>query len=189
MDCPCIFTMCSNSTQMYTMFFIRKFYGKRPLGSPRHWWKHSIKLYVKQDERLCTGFSWVRTQKSGGNKPLLAMPRLGLLASCLSLLRHRFDPRPVNVGFVVENPQVLWFFPFSIIPLKCHTHSLNHQHYAYNLSNWDDCYIIYVKFKTNFWVPRNEGNLLISWATVCFSERTFSMLLVHKFSCNDSWHL
>lgn len=126
--------------------FIRKFWGKRPLGSPRHWWKDSIKLYVKQDERLWTGFGWLRTQKSVGNKPLLAMPWLGWLAAWLSLLRHRFDPRPDNVGYVVENPQVLWFFPFSFISLKCYTHSLNHQHYAYNLSNSDECYIIYLKF-------------------------------------------
>jgi hypothetical protein len=70
---------------------------------------------------------------------LLAMRWLQWLAACLSLLRQRFDPRPVNLGFVVENPQVLWFSPSTIIPLKCYTHSLNHQHHVHNLSNWDDC--------------------------------------------------
>ena len=56
------------------------------------------------------------------------LPGLCHIVAGLSPRMYGFNPRPVQVGFVVNNVtvillQVLWFFPVSIIPPMLQTHS------------------------------------------------------------------
>jgi len=69
---------------------------------------------------------------------------LGWVVANLSLQRHRFDPRPVHVGYIVGRVAVgqfslclLQFSPVRIIPPMLQTHSFTyHPHYIMFLSQY-----------------------------------------------------
>jgi hypothetical protein len=39
---------------------------KRPLGTRRREWKNDIKMDLREEEAVCTGFIWLRIGASGG---------------------------------------------------------------------------------------------------------------------------